>query len=235
MHQMLQTLWEHRKERNVVVIDVGGNIGMYSLAAAATGHEVHVFEPVPLSAAMMLESARRNNFSRFHLYPTCVSDRAGLCRMGRASRANEGSVSHTLLAAAATSTEGAGSSGPQVLLPAMPLDALLTVDERRMYFIKLDIEGSECRALRGMASFLSRAALRSVVGFQMEWHLAGQTCCRELVAPGGAFDTLHTRHGLCPRAASKAQVIGERLAVPSLCSRRPGYALWDLIWEDCSK
>ena len=79
----------------------------------------------------------------------------------------------------------------------------------RQYFVKTDIEGAECRAMRGMVGFLSRVDARSIVGFQMEWHLAGRECCSELVAPGGAFEILHTRHGLCPRAASKAQIIGK--------------------------
>lgn len=108
----------------------------------------------------------------------------------------------------------------------------------RQYFVKADIEGAECRAMRGMVGFLSRVDARSIVGFQMEWHLAGRECCSELVAPGGAFEILHTRHGLCPRAASKAQIIGEMIGPPiaALCSRRAGdHRIWDLIFSPCAE
>jgi hypothetical protein len=45
---------------DTVVVDIGGNIGVYTLAAASQGHRVHVFEPVPLHVLMIQQSLRMN-------------------------------------------------------------------------------------------------------------------------------------------------------------------------------
>ena len=45
---------------NSMLLDIGGNIGYYTLAAAKAGFHVDVFEPVPLNAAMIQASLTAN-------------------------------------------------------------------------------------------------------------------------------------------------------------------------------
>ena len=48
--RMLATLRRQEQEPRVKLVDLGGNIGTYTLAAAAAGFDVDVFEPVPDNA-----------------------------------------------------------------------------------------------------------------------------------------------------------------------------------------
>ena len=68
-----------RAHNHSLLVDVGGNIGFYTLAAAAVHAAVVVFEPHPINALHLLHSLRRNNFRNVHLHGTCASDRVQPC------------------------------------------------------------------------------------------------------------------------------------------------------------
>ena len=71
---VLATLRAHAGSR---LLDLGGNIGIYALAAAAAGHGVDVWEPMPQSARMLLRSAQVNGFAdRLTLYPIAAGNRS---------------------------------------------------------------------------------------------------------------------------------------------------------------
>ena len=55
---MLNTLLAHHAQRPRL-IDIGANIGFYTLAAAAAGFQVYAFEPVPRNVAMLQMSLAR--------------------------------------------------------------------------------------------------------------------------------------------------------------------------------
>jgi len=168
------------------LVDLGSTIGMYALAAAAAGHSVVAFEPVPANAVRLLSSLRRNHWSRrVHLHAMCLSDRPGLCHLDFSDH-NQGSVRHRI-EEATTPVQAALSSA------AVRLDDVLP-PQRRPVFIKMDLEGSECRALSGMSSFLNGSS--PIVGALFEWDKSAH-CCKRLLAPVGAFAVLEQEHGLC--------------------------------------
>ena len=232
-----------------LLIDIGGNIGMYSLAAAASCVEAIAFEPVPMNAYKIMASVRRNNMTGWvHVYTIGASDGFDLFDMGL-SDANQGEATHTRaaeriegsggghghgghdgrvggvgdfgaappgadLSFSGTDTKGTGAVVGSGLarIPMGPLSTLLPpIPSSRPVFLKMDVEGGECRALRGLTSFLS--APHNIVGFMIETgQPATRACCSELVAPNGAFSLLHSRHHLCPRVWPNT-----RLHVESLC------------------
>src|SRR5437016_5180097 len=61
----------------MAVVDVGANIGYYSLIAALQVRTVHAFEPTPALCARIEENARLNNLSNVTLHRCAVSDRTG--------------------------------------------------------------------------------------------------------------------------------------------------------------
>ena len=230
-------------------IDLGGNIGMYALAAAAVGHSVVTFEPMLTNAVRLLASARKNGFqSRLHLMSLCVSDEPGtrLCQLGL-NPSNQGHLRHqiakppSLLGHAADSSKAGarGVVGPYGSGPlnrdfgfmnsvAVRVDDVLPPQRSRRVFIKVDLEGGECRAFRGMRRFINEST--RIIGALVEFDKS-RACCEELIAsPDGAFYLLHHRHGLCPvpsgrgsGAASRAATnVRATMAPEELCKLSPG-------------
>ena len=102
---------------------------------------------------------------------------------------------------------------------------------RRPTFLKVDIEGDECKAFRGMTRLLNASA-GTFVGALIEFDKI--QCCEELVSPNGAFWVLQQRHGLCAfvaRVARPAQTTPTPLA--SLCSIRRNGRQINLRWQRC--
>ena len=189
-HMLNAMATSRARGRQPVLIDVGGNIGMYSLAAAAAGHEVFTFEPVPLNALKIRSSSFANGFDRnLHLYTLGASDEWSTFAIGR-DPINQGNLEHM----------------PQTLtamqIPVAPLQSVLGASgvdwARRPIFLKMDIEGGECRALRGMRQLLGAAGLH-LLGVLIETnHKSTWECIPELItAPDGAFHVFNTRHNLC--------------------------------------
>lgn len=172
-----------RKNENSTLLDIGGNIGFYSLAAAAAGFTVDVFEPVPTNAAMVEQSMQKNGFHRIRLHTVAVGNLTSEIGMGR-SHDNQGGVRHT----------GASAT---TMLPVRRLDDILRPESRPVY-IKLDIEGGECDAVEGMIDYITNSKL--IIGVNMEFGQSRDKCCSKWIAKGGFFDVLHNSHGLCPSA-----------------------------------
>lgn len=195
-----------REHPNSTLLDIGGNIGYYTLAAAAAGFSVNVFEPVPTNAAMIQQSIERNHFTTIRLHTSALDAQTGELGMGTNSN-NQGGVKHR---------SGVVTSG--TMLPAFRLDDVLAFEERPVY-IKIDIEGGECNALRGMQRFISKTA--TIIGVNMEFAQSRTKCCAEWTSPGGFFDTLHNKHRLCPGIHK----------YKTICSINT----WDLVWSKCPR
>lgn len=198
--KMIATMRNHTKS---MLLDIGGNIGYYALAAGAANFDVHVFEPVPSNAAMIQQSISMNDFKTIQLHTVALGANVGEFGMGT-SHSNQGGVRHGADVISLTS------------LPTFELDRILTPVERPIY-IKIDIEGGECDALRGMKTYLAQA--KEIIGVNMEFGQSRKKCCNEWVQPNGFFDLLHRRHRLCPSGVS----------YDSVCVSQQ----WDLVWSAC--
>jgi FkbM family methyltransferase len=124
-----------------LVLDLGAHVGSFSLAAAAVGCRVVAVEAAASNVDLLRASATRNGFADLHVIHAAVSDAPGT--LDFCVRGPWGHVA----------TEG-------VDLPSVPV-AAVTVDELlaelgmgRPAFVKIDVEGSEIPAIRGMAGLL---------------------------------------------------------------------------------
>lgn len=130
------------------VIDAGANIGIFTIQAAAvvgkTG-QVHAFEPMKNTFDMLARSVRANGFeSRCQLYNEGLG-------------ADEGTGSFHLSAHATnpgSSYISTDSDGPRIHI--RPLDSIRF--ERRIKFVKIDVEGFEPNIIRGAARTLQEHA-----------------------------------------------------------------------------
>lgn len=125
------------------VLDLGAHVGTFSLAAAAAGAHVLAVEGSPRNVRLLRESVVRNDFAHVTVVHAAAGDRPGTVQFvddgpwGRVSTAD--------------------GDAATVAVPAVTLTELLA--ELRwgpVAFVKMDVEGSEIEAVRGMKGILER-------------------------------------------------------------------------------
>jgi FkbM family methyltransferase len=117
-----------------VFVDVGANIGLYSVVAAAALAHVEAIEPSPRAAAVAAENLSRNP-GRHEVRTTAVSIESGEMWF----RADLDVTAHLV----EESTEGA------VRVPVTTIDALIAAGMPAPTCIKVDAEGADLDVLRG--------------------------------------------------------------------------------------
>jgi FkbM family methyltransferase len=125
------------------VIDVGANIGYYTLLAASRvgpSGRVLAFEPSAANCALLKASLRANGFTNVSVYNQAAADANG--RLAFDMDDSNGGVSRAL-------------SPGRTLVEAVALDQCLAA-EPRVDLIKLDVEGAEGLVLRGMRQLVRR-------------------------------------------------------------------------------
>jgi FkbM family methyltransferase len=128
------------------VLDLGGHVGAFSLAAAAAGYQVVTVEASPRNAALLQASVDANNWQNIRIIAAGVSDAPGTIPF-----IVDGPYGHVAMEAEK------GNSARQVEVPAITVDQLLSeVGWDRPDFVKMDIEGSEVAAIEGMPRLLAR-------------------------------------------------------------------------------
>lgn len=142
-----------------VFIDVGANIGLYTLAAAqrvGPSGQVHAFEPVPATVARLREHLALNRLGNVTVREMAVSSEAGTVPIYLPPASNSGMASlHAYT----------GELSAAVEVPATTLDAY-TTGWAAVRLVKMDIEGAEWLALQGMAQLL--ATLRPALLMELE-------------------------------------------------------------------
>jgi len=142
-----------------VVIDVGANIGYYTLLAAGRvgpkGH-VHAVECSPDTLALLRNNVKRNNLQNVDIYPVAASNVRGELTL------NVSAIGLSLFELHSNWSKVARTGGT-VTVPSMPVDELVhsTVD-----VVKIDAEGADLDVLKGMSRILSENKNISVI---VEW------------------------------------------------------------------
>jgi FkbM family methyltransferase len=134
------------------VLDLGANIGYFTLMMAKQAKQVHAFEPEPRNFQTLQKNVELNNIKNAKLYNAAVTETSGtstlyLCDSNRGMHrvyesdwCNEGTTQ----------------------VKTIRIDDIINHAD----FIKIDVEGSELGALKGMKELLQRG--RSTV--LMEFH-----------------------------------------------------------------
>lgn len=132
---------------NGVLIDIGANIGTFTLSAAAAGARVLAVEALAANYILLVDGVVTNKFARVTAVHAAAFSRTGtLCMIGNSAW---GQISNT----------GAGQ-----LVPALRLD-----DLHRAYsfsdatVLKMDVEGAELAVIDGGQDFLESATNLRVV------------------------------------------------------------------------
>lgn len=175
-----------------VFVDIGANVGFFSLIAARragpTGH-VYAFEPVAGNAASIIRSCRLNDFSNVEVFAEAVGERTGRTELMLAHH-----IGGAMLASAGTPPDGCGS----VQVDVVSLDdAIAQRALRPPDLVKVDVEGAELEVLQGMRWTLNAVRPMLIYEVDNETRIGLDRRCREIAAFLNAAG-----YDLCPLPAS---------------------------------
>ena len=148
-------LFREALQEGMVVVDIGANIGLFSVIAATRVGEsgsVIAFEPEPENYALLKKNIEKNKLKNVTLYQKAVADKPGQLTL-HIYDANKGKHS---LVKDVTDAPGFNSD---VLVEVVQLDTVLGEKHIRPNIIKMDIEGAESLALLGMESALASCTI----------------------------------------------------------------------------
>jgi FkbM family methyltransferase len=170
-----------------IIIDGGANIGYYSLLSATlvgkTGC-VHSFEPIPETFNALAANVALNDFTNLRLNQVALSDHAGDLQF----EIPLDEQTHERLGWAATQI--LRGYGPVVRVPATTLDDYAASrDIAHIRLVKLDLEGGEYEAVKGMGNLLSAHAIdfliaESNTSLLEDRQMSGQEVIEELMGHG---------------------------------------------------
>ena len=147
--------WRNCLQPGMTAIDVGANVGVYTIAAAQqvgpTGCAIAV-EPFSGCVARLQQTCQLNQFSQVKILAGAASDRVHSAKLSlhTASELNE------LVAEDGTEAEGTGTFET---VQCFPLDDLLAqVPLQRVDLLKIDAEGHELQVLAGSKRLLAEFA-----------------------------------------------------------------------------
>ncbi|MFB2531500.1 FkbM family methyltransferase [Paracoccus sp. p4-l81] len=125
-----------------VVLDLGANHGSHTVffAAIMGARRVHAFEPQPRMAVILRKTVALNGLSNVVVHQAAVGARAGHVRLAQSNAENTGMASFR---------PDPGGDVAMVAIDQVVTDAPVTA-------IKIDIEGMQMPALRGMVRTLRR-------------------------------------------------------------------------------
>ncbi len=133
----------------MVVIDVGANIGYFSLLASTlvgADGRVHAFEPDPVNCGLLRKNVRMNRASNIKVIEAALSNSDAPVPLFLNSD-NKGD--HRIW-------ETSGESRKKITVNATTLDRYLRETKTVPTFIKIDVQGAEGQVLDGMKEILSK-------------------------------------------------------------------------------
>ena len=152
----------HAMRSTDLFLDVGANIGSYSiLASSEIGCESHGFEPLPSTFKSLKQNVHLNGVEgRCHLHNNGVGSSPGMLEF----TSDRDTVNHVV-------TEG--EAGIQV--PVITLDSLMI--KSKDIFLKIDVEGFESEVIQGANQLINKP--HQILGLVIEMNGSGRRYGKE--------------------------------------------------------
>jgi FkbM family methyltransferase len=149
---VLTKIIENQVKEGDTVFDIGAHIGYYTLKLArkvGPSGKVYAFEAHPDNYAILKRNVEANGYKNVHICNKAVSDSNGRIKL---FFGKERSAHHSTL-----KNEYCNDEGTEI--DSVRLDDFLSpfIGEEKVNFIKIDIEGGEFKALRGMENLIKRS------------------------------------------------------------------------------
>jgi len=142
-------LFEKCIKKGDVVIDLGANIGYYTLIAAKLVGEngnVYAFEPDPTNFSFLKRSVEINNYKNVICEQKAVSNKKEMVKLFLTSPNRFQTGTYTII----------GEGNNYVEVETVKLDDYFEDKNFKVDLIKMDIEGAEGLAIKGMQKILSK-------------------------------------------------------------------------------
>lgn len=137
-------------KKDMVFVDIGANLGEYSVFAAKRVAQVLAFEPLPKMQNLLNENITLNNFKNVHIFPYGLSDSARQLSIHEIENVHEG---------LSTFFPGERVTRNTYDVPLKSFDTEFpSYGVSRIDFIKVDIEGGELFALKGARQMIEKFA-----------------------------------------------------------------------------
>lgn len=162
-------VWQARLGRGDLFVDVGANVGTYTVLAASLGAEVIALEPASDTATLLRENIEPNGFAEVTVIEGAAGETEGTARFSTGLD----SVNHL-------DEHGA------VSVPVVTVDSV--VGDRTVTGMKVDVEGYEIEVLRGAERALGD---RRITLLQLEWNEASVEAVGSDRAPVAALLASH--------------------------------------------
>jgi FkbM family methyltransferase len=136
-----------------IFFDIGANIGLFSISASGIidhekGGQIHAFEPIPQIFEKLTENIARNAINHIKAHPVAIYERSQTLELFIARKQNLG---------ASSIYHSKDLHGEPMKVDAISIDDFMTDHQiPGVDFIKMDIEGAEIFALKGMIQTLKR-------------------------------------------------------------------------------
>ncbi len=162
--EQLKYVIDHEVSPGDVVLDVGANIGYYTIMLArrvGQSGKVYAMEPEPRNFALLQGNVRLNQAEGIvETFQMGASDAPGMGRLYVSQRSNL----HSFLSSAARSTNGSGGD-TFVEVPVTDLSSFLEL-KRPVDLFRMDIEGYEVEAIRGLERAIKDGSFRGKILFE---------------------------------------------------------------------
>jgi FkbM family methyltransferase len=138
---------------DAVCVDIGANVGYFTMlmAQAASGGNVHAFEPIELNAVLLRASIELNGFTNVRINQCAVGDTVGAVSLSQSSDSAYSSIHDTQRKPLART----------LTVSVTTLDAYLEREGvERVDVLKADVEGAEGLVVAGASRLLSDKARR---------------------------------------------------------------------------
>ena len=154
--------WIDLFPNNSLLIDVGANIGLYSLYAASMGHSVMAFEPQSHNYSLLNSNIVLNNFQdKIIAYPVCIHSESTLSVL-HLSDVDFGSAHNSFHRRLDQYGNPLGHTIPQGSI-SVSLNSLLSDCKSPFIFLKIDVDGNEDFVIQGAAELFASNSLRGIL------------------------------------------------------------------------
>ena len=196
------TAWRRTLKPGSLFVDVGANVGLYTIWALDIGAEVIAVEPDRRSRERLSENLMLNGYSAT-IVPAAAGESAGVLRL----TVGLDNQNHLVLDSDATTV-------PSATVPVQPLDDI--VGDRVVDGLKIDVEGAELLVLRGARRSLSSQRIRLI---QLEWNRASLDLLGEERASTATFLASYGYELLRPDASGELTPLSDLGFGPDVFAR----------------